>query len=59
LRINEKHELKVEVDQYFLLKGFHSPKATMLILVLAVLLRVLIGLGSYSGAGVYPNLGDF
>jgi len=27
--------------------------------MLALVVRVLVGLGSYSGQGDYPNLGDF
>lgn len=42
-----------------LLKPFLEAKALPLIIILAVVLRILLGLGSYSGKGDYPNLGDF
>jgi alpha-1,3-glucosyltransferase len=41
------------------LRPFLEAKALPLIIVLAVLLRILLGLGSYSGQADFPNLGDF
>lgn len=59
LRVNEKHAIGQTVDRYTLLKGFYESRALPLILVLAVVLRIMVGLGSYSGLADYPNLGDF
>jgi alpha-1,3-glucosyltransferase len=58
-RINEKQKIKYYVDQFILLKPFHSTKAINLIIILAIVLRVMIGLGSYSGEADHPHYGDF
>ena len=58
-RINEKQRVKELVDRFVLLKAFHSAKAINLIIVLAITLRVVVGLGSYSGHADYPHYGDF
>ena len=57
--INKKEDFSRKVEHYILLKPFYQEKAVTLIIVLAILLRILVGLGSYSGAGDYPNYGDF
>lgn len=57
--INNKYEIKCKVSNYFLLKPFHTNRALQIIIILAILLRVLVGLGAYSGAADYPNYGDF
>ncbi len=59
LRINEQHAVMQTACKYTLLKAFLHPNALPLILTLAIVLRILVGLGSYSGKGDYPNLGDF
>jgi hypothetical protein len=44
-RINERRRVAEVVDRFVLLKGFHSPRALHLIILLAVVLRVMVGLG--------------
>ena len=58
-RIKERESTKETVNKFVLLKGFHSSRALYLIIALAVMLRVFVGLGSYSGEKDYPYLGDF
>jgi alpha-1,3-glucosyltransferase len=58
-RINERYEIEQKVSGYILLRGFLEKKSLPLLIVLAILLRVLLGIGSYSGEGDFPNLGDF
>ena len=57
--INKKEEFRKKIDHYIILKPFHEGNSINIIIVLAILIRILIGLGSYSGAGDYPNYGDF
>ena len=47
------------MSQYILLRGFLKSNSLPIIILLAVLLRILVGLGSYSGMHDYPQLGDF
>lgn len=58
-RINETQRVKEVVNRFVLLKAFHSPQAINLIILLAIVVRVLVGLGSYSGEGDHPFYGDF
>ena len=51
--------MKKEVKDFVLLRPFHSNQAKALIIVLAIVVRIVVGLGSYSGQNDYPNLGDF
>jgi hypothetical protein len=59
IRINEEKQLLSEVDAHVFLRAFHPHTSTLLLITLAILIRVLVGLGSYSGKGDYPQLGDF
>ena len=58
-RINERAEIEEKVSKYVLLKGFLQKKSIALIIALAILVRILLALGSYSGEKDYPNFGDF
>ena len=42
-----------------LMKGFNTKRAINLILIIGVIIRVMVGLGSYSGEHDYPLYGDF
>ncbi len=41
------------------IQKFITGNGTLLIVLLCVFVRVLVALGSYSGKGDWPNLGDF
>lgn len=47
------------MQQHMLGKIMSHINGPALIFLIAILLRVLVGLGSYSGKGDWPNLGDF
>lgn len=59
IKIKERKTQERIIQKYAIGHVFNVLGSPMVILCLAVLLRVLVGLGSYSGRGEWPNLGDF
>jgi hypothetical protein len=47
------------MGQFALYHVVNKVSTTQFVVLLAVLLRVLVSLGSYSGKADWPNLGDF
>ena len=47
------------MNRYSITKVFDKFNSPLILFTVAILLRVLIGLGSYSGKNDWPNLGDF
>lgn len=49
IRIDQQKSFEEKVSQYIILKGFFKTNSLSIIILLAVLMRILVGLGSYSG----------
>lgn len=58
-RIEQREALNTGLSNNAIYRVFQSNHSLWLVVVLSLLLRVLVGLGPYSGMGDWPNLGDF
>ena len=58
-RVQQRNDLNHYLKNNFIFHAFKAVDSLWLWVLLAVLLRVCVGLGSYSGKGDWPNLGDF
>jgi len=47
------------MNKYALTDAFRHLNTPLIVFTIAVLLRVLVGLGNYSGKADWPALGDF
>jgi hypothetical protein len=59
IKINEKLLQERIIKQNFLADIVANLNSPLIFFTIAVLIRVLVALGSYSGKGDWPNLGDF
>ena len=58
--INRKYKDETIMSEFGIFSIFKSKlMKTSIIIFLAILLRILVGLGPYSGKGDWPKLGDF
>lgn len=58
-RVRERTELNQLLANNILYNTVKAFDSVWFWVLIAVLVRILVGLGSYSGKGDWPNLGDF
>jgi hypothetical protein len=59
IKINEKLSQERIIKQHILADTVANLNSPLILFTIAVLIRLLVALGSYSGKGDWPNLGDF
>lgn len=58
-RVQQRNDLNHHLTHNFVFHAFKAVNSFWLWMLLAVLVRVCVGFGAYSGKGDWPNLGDF
>ena len=58
-RIEQREGLNAELKHNSVFRIFTLLQSLWIVAIFCIMTRVFVGLGSYSGKGDWPNLGDF